>query len=150
MSELVLLLSWSVMSNSWTAAHQDSLSFIISWTLLKLMSIESVMPSNHLILCHSLLSYPESFPALGSFPMSQLFTSSGQITGASASASVFSMNIQDWFPLGLTGLVSAVQGTLKSLLQHHSLKASILWRLSFLYSPTLTSIHDYWKHHSLD
>ena len=67
-----------------------------------------------------------------SFLMSQLFRSSGQSTGASASASVLPMNIQDWFPLGLTGLISlAVQRTLKSLLQHHSSKASILWGSAF-------------------
>ena len=70
----------------------------------------------------------QSFPASGSFPMSQFFTSGDQSIGVSASASVFPMNIQDWFHLGLTGLISLdrVQGTLKSLLQHHSSKASIL------------------------
>ena len=68
----------------------------------------------------------QSFPASGSFPMSQLFASGGQSTGVSASASVLPMNIQNWFPLGLTGWILAVQGTLKSLLQHHSWKASIL------------------------
>ena len=77
-----------------------------SWSLLKLMSIESVMPSNHLILFHPLLLLPSIFPELGSFPMSQFFALSGQSIGASASASVLSMNIQDWFPLGLTGLIS--------------------------------------------
>ena len=74
--------------------------------LLKLMSIESLMPSNHLILCHPPSSCPQSFPASRSFPMSQLFTSGGQSTGTSASATVLSMNIQGWFPLGLTGLIS--------------------------------------------
>ena len=93
----------------------------------------------------------QSFPVSGSLPMSQFFASGGQSIGASASGSVLPMNIQDWFPLGLTGWISfAVQGTLKSLFQHHSSKASILLALSSLYSPTLTSIHDYWKHHSLD
>ena len=88
----------------WTAAHQVSLSITNSWSLLKLMSIESVMPSNHLILCHPLSSCLQSFPASESFPMSQFFTSDGHSIGASAS--VLSMNIQDWFPLGLTGLIS--------------------------------------------
>ena len=75
-------------------------------------------------------SCPQSFPASGSFPMSQIFTWGGQSTGVSAS--VLPMNIQDWFPLGLTGLdLLAVQGTLKSLLQHHSSKASILQRSAF-------------------
>ena len=72
--------------------------------LLKLMCIELEMPSNHLILCHPLSSCLQSFPASGSFPGSQFFTSSGQSIGASAS--VLLMNIQDWFPLGLTGLIS--------------------------------------------
>ena len=76
----------------WTAAHQASLSF--SWSLLKLMSIQSVMPSNHLILCCPQSSCPQSFPAPGSFPMSLLFTSGGLSIGASASESVFPMNIQ--------------------------------------------------------
>ena len=97
----------------WTAAHQASLSFTISQSLPKLMSIELVMPSNHLILCCPLLLLPSialthiiptSFPASGSFPMSQLFLSGGQSIGASASASVLLMNIQGRFPLGLTVL----------------------------------------------
>ena len=70
-------------------------------------------------------SFPQSFPASGSFPMSQLFTSGGQSIGTSASASVLPMNIQGWFPLGMAGLIS-VQGTLKSFLQHHNLKPTIL------------------------
>ena len=87
----------------WTEAHQASLSFTISWSLLKLMSIELVMPSNHLILCRPLLFLPQSFPSSGSFLMSQLFASGGQSIGASAS--VLPVNIQDWFPLGLTGWI---------------------------------------------
>ena len=77
-----------------------------SWSLLKLMPIESVMPSNHLILCHPLLLRLQSFPVSGSFPMSQFFASGGHIIGVSASASVLPMNIQDWLPLGLTGFIS--------------------------------------------
>ena len=77
-------------------------------------------------------SCPQSFPASGSFQMSQLFTSGGQSTGVSASTSVLPMNTQDWSPLGWTSWISfAVQGTLKSLLQHHSSKASILWCSAF-------------------
>ena len=86
----------------WTAACQASLSITNSWSLLKLMSIESVMPSNHLILGCPLLLPPSIFSTSGSFPMSQLFTSGGQSIGVSASASVLPMNIQDWFPLGWT------------------------------------------------
>ena len=69
------------------------------------MSFESVMPSNHLILCHPFSSCPQSFPASGPFPMSQLFTSGGHSTGVSALALVLAMNIQGWFSLGLTGLI---------------------------------------------
>ena len=78
----------------WTAAWQASLSFTISLSLLRFMPIESVMLSNHLILCHPLLFCLQSFPASGSFPMNRLFTSGGPSTGASASASVLPMNIQ--------------------------------------------------------
>ena len=91
---------------SWIAARKASLSFTISQSLLKLMSIELMMPSNHLILCHPILLHPLSFPASGFFPKSQLFTSVGQSNGTSASASVFPMNIQGWFLLGWTGLIS--------------------------------------------
>ena len=77
----------------WTAAHQASLSFTISWSLLRLMSIESVMPSNHLILVVPFSSCLQSFPASGAFPMSQLFTSGGQSIRTSALATVFVVNI---------------------------------------------------------
>ena len=83
------------------AARQASLSITSSQSLLKLMSIELVMPSNHLILYHLLL--PPSFPTSGSFQMSQFFASGAQSIGVSALASVLPMNIQDWFPLGWTG-----------------------------------------------
>ena len=84
----------------WTASCQASLSITNSQSLLKLLSIESVIPSNHLILCL------HSFPASGSFPISQFFESSGQSIGVSASGSVFPMNIQDGFPLGRTSWIS--------------------------------------------
>ena len=111
----------------WTAAHQASLCLSISRSLPKFMSIESVMPSNRLILCHPFSSCPQSFPGLGSFPVSQLFASGGQsicsfsfsISPSSEYSGLISFRI-DWFDL------FGVQGTLKSLLQHHSLKASIL------------------------
>jgi len=95
----------------WTAACQNAMSLIISWSLPKFMSIESVMLSNHLILCHPLLLLLQFFPASGSFPMSQFFSSSTQSIGASASneySGSISLRI-DWFDL------LAVQGTLKSL-----------------------------------
>ena len=97
------------MSNSvtqWTAACQASLSFTIFWSLLKLVCIESVMPSNHLILVIPFSSCLQSFPASGSFTVSWLFVSGGQSIETSASASVPPLNIQDRFPLELTGLIS--------------------------------------------
>ena len=90
----------------WTVSCKASLTFTISWSLLKFMSIELVMLSNHLILCCPLVLCLQSFPASGSFPVSQLFTSGGQSIGASASASVLPVIIQACFPLGLTGLIS--------------------------------------------
>ena len=90
----------------WNAAHQASLSITLSQSLLKLMSIESVMPSNHLTSIVPFSSCLQSFPASGSFPMSHFYTSGGQSIGVFASASVLSMNIQDCFPLGWTDLIS--------------------------------------------
>ena len=96
-------------ANPWIAAHQASLSITNSRSLLKLMFIESMMPSNHLILCHPLLLLPSIFPSIrvsGSFPMSHFFASGGQSIEVSPLASVLPMNIQDWFPSGWTGWVS--------------------------------------------
>ena len=89
-----------------TAACQASLSITNSQSLPKLMSIESVMPSNHLILCHPISSCLQSFSASESFSVSQFFALGGQSIGVSASASVLPMNVQDWFPLGWTGWIS--------------------------------------------
>ena len=91
---------------AWAAAHQASLSFTISQSLLILMSIELVIPSNISSSVVSFSSCPQSFPASGFFLMSHLFASGRQSIGVSASASVLPENIQDWFPLGLTGLIS--------------------------------------------
>ena len=105
LSSVQLLSHVQLFATSWTAGCQVSLSIINSWSLLKLMSIKSVMPSNYLILCCPLLCL-QSFPASGSFPMSQFFASGGQSIRVSASASVLQMNIQDLFPLGWTGWIS--------------------------------------------
>ena len=90
----------------WAAARQASLSITSSWSPPKPMSIELVMPSNHLILCHPFSSCPQSFPASGSFPMSQHFASDGQSIGVSTSTSVLPLNTQDWSPLGWTCWIS--------------------------------------------
>ena len=92
-------------ANPWITAHQATLSITNSRTLLKLMSIESVMPSSRLIFCHPLLLSPIP-PSIRVFSVSQLFASGGQSIRVSASASVLPMNTQDWSPLGWTGWIS--------------------------------------------
>ena len=134
----------------WATAYQASLSFTVSRGWLKFMSIELVMPSNSLILCCSLLFLPSVFPASGSFPMNRLFASGGQSIGASTSASVLPMDVQGWFSLGLTVLISLLSMELLSLLQHHNSKALVLHPSAFFYGPTLISVHDYWKNHSFN
>ena len=99
-SSVQLLSRIQLFTTPWTAERQASLSITNSQSLPKLMSIELVMPSNHLILCCPLLHLPSIFPASGSFPISQLFASGGQSIGVSASASVLPMNTWDQFPLG--------------------------------------------------
>ena len=124
------------MSNSatpWTAACQASLSVANSWSWLKLMSIESVMPSNHLILCHSLLLLPSIFLSIRVFSNESVlrirwpkyWSFSFSISPSNEYLGLIFFRI-DWLDL------LALQGTLKSLLQHHSSKASILQRLAFL------------------
>ena len=120
--------SCSIMSYSlwspWTAAHQASLSKTNTWSLLKLMSIMLVMPSNHLFLCRPLLILLSICPRIA---VSQFFTSGGQNIGVSASASVLPMDLQDWSPLGWTGWISLQsKGLSRVFSQHHSSKASIL------------------------
>ena len=134
----------------WTAARQASLSFTVSWSLLKLMSLSQW--------CHPTISSfvtpfscLQSYPASGFIPMSQFFSSGGQSIGVSVSASVLPMNIQSWFLLGLTGLISLQsKGTVKSLLKHHSSKASISQHLAFFIFQFSHSYSDYWKNHSID
>ena len=95
-------------------------------------------------------SCPQSFPASGSFPMSQPFASGGQRIGVSVSASVFTMNIWVWFPLGLIGLISLLSKGLSRVFskpQFESINSSVL---SLLYGLTFTSVHDHWKNHSFD
>ena len=93
-------------------------------------------------------SHLQSFPASGSFQMSWFFTSGGQSIGVSASTSVLPMNTQDWFCLGRTGWISLQSKELSRVFSNTTVQKHQV--LSFLHSPTLTSIHDYWKNHSLD
>jgi len=95
-------------------------------------------------------SCPQSFPASGSLPMSQLLASGGQSIGVSASTSVLPMNTQDWYPLGWTGWISLLSKGLWRVFSNTIVQKHQSLALSFLYSPTLTSIHDHWKNHSPD
>ena len=118
----------------WITAHQASLSFTNSWSLLKLMSIESVMPSNHLILCHPLLLLPSISPSIRVFSNEsdlpirwpKYWSFSFNITPSSKHPGLISFRM-DWLDL------LAVQGTLKSLLQHHRSKTSILRCSAFFF-----------------
>ena len=100
------LSSVCLFATPWIAVYQVSLSSTISWSLCKLMPIELVMPSNYLVLCHPFSSCPQSFQASGSFQMSHLFLLDSQSIGASALTSALPMNIQGWFSLRMTGLIS--------------------------------------------
>ena len=130
----------------WTAARLASLSITNSQTLLRLMSIESLMPSNYLILCRPLLLLPSIFPSIRVFSSESVlciccpeyWSFSFSISPSNEYSRLISFTM-DWLDL------LAVQGTLKNLLQHHSSKASILWCSDFFYSPTHTPLHDYWK-----
>ena len=124
---------------------QASLFFTNSRSPPKPMSIELVMPSNHLILCHSLLFLPLIFPSIRVFSTETVlhirwpkYWSFSFSTSPSNEYSGLISFRTDWFDL------PALQGTLKSLLQHHSSKASILWHSAFFHCPALTSVHDYW------
>ena len=128
-----------------TVACQGLLSSIISQSLFGFMSIESVMPSNHFILCHPFSSCLQSYPAPGSFPMSQLYVSGGQSTRASASLSNEYSGLIS-FRIDKLACLLAVQDSSPAP-QFESISSLAL---SLLYGPTLTSIHDYWKNHSFD
>ena len=151
MSSVQSLSHVQLLATPWTAARQASLSITNSQSLPKLMSIDSVMPSSHLILCHPLLLLPSIFLSIRVFSNEsalhirwpKYWSFSFSIIPSNEHPGLISFRM-DWLDL------LAVQGTLKSLLQHDSSKASILRHSAFFISPTLTSIHDYWKNHSFD
>ena len=134
----------------WTAVRHASLSITKSWSLLKLMSIELVMPSKHLILCHPLLLLPSIFPSIRVFSNESAlrirwpkhWSFSFSISPSNEYSGLSSFRI-DW--LGLL----AVQGTLKSLLQHHSSRASVLQHSAF-FMVNSHIVYDYWKNHRFD
>ena len=132
----------------WTVACEASLSVTNTWSLLRFMSIESMMPSNHLILCRPLLLLPSIFPSIRVF--SNVSVLHSRWTKYWASASVLPMNIQDCFPLGLTDWIALQSRDSQESSLTPQFKSVSSLVLSFLYSPTLTSIHDCWKKHSFD
>ena len=163
--------NWSLVLNDVQFSTVQSLSCVWLFVTLRLQHSRLPCPSPtpgacsnlcplsqwyHPIISSSVVPFSclQSFPASGSFQMNQFFTSYGQSIGVSASASVLPMNIQDWFPLGWTGWISF--GSPYSPRDSHESDPTPQFKtinslaLSFLYSPTLTSIHDYWKNHSLD
>ena len=135
--------------NPWTVAHQASLSFTISWSLLKLTSVESVMPSNHLILCHPLL-LPSVIPSIGVFSSESVlcirwpkyWSFIFRISPINEYSGMISFTI-DWFDLlTVLGTEESSPGP-----QFKSISSLVL---SLLYGPAVTSVHDYWKNHSFD
>ena len=150
-SSIQLLSHFWLFATPWTTMHQASLSITNSWSLLKLMSIKSVMPSNHLILCHPHLFLPSIFPSIRIFSNESVlhirwpkyWSFSFSISPSNEYLGLISFRM-DWLDL------LAVQGILKESSptpQFKSINSSVF---SFLYGPTLTSIHDYWKNHSFD
>ena len=137
---------------SWTVAQQTSLSCIISQSLLKLMSVELMMPSNHLILSLPIVLPLSIFPSIRVFSKESVlcirwpkyWSFSFSISHSNEHSGLISFRI-DWFDL------LDAQGTLKSDLQHHNLKATVLWCSAFfMVQPSFPCIHDYWKNHSFD
>ena len=149
-SSVQLLSHVRLFENPWITAHQASRpsptpgvypnSCPLSWWCHPAIS-SSIIPFS---------SCPQSLPASGSFPMSQLFAWGGQSIGVSASTSVLPMNTPDWSPLGWTGWISLQSKRLSRVFSNTTIQRIKSSVLSFLHSPTLTSLHDHWKNHSLD
>ena len=155
MNFVQLLSRLRLFATPWTTARQASLSITNSWSLLKLMFIESVMPSNHLILC---CAFSSCLKGQHHLPSIRVFSSESILRIRSPEYWSFSFSISP--SNEYSGLISfrmdwldllSIQGTLKSLLQHHSSKASILQHSAFfIVQLSYPSIHDYWKNHSFD
>ena len=134
----------------WIKARQASLYITSYWSLLKLMPIESVIPSSHLILDRPLLLLPPIPPNIRVFSNESTLHVRWPSIGVSASASVLPMHTQDWSPLGWTGWISLQSKGLSGVFSNIQFKSINFSVLSFPDSPTFTSIHDHWKNHSLD
>ena len=133
----------------WTAARQASLSFTISWCLPKLMSTDSVMPSNHLSLCRPLLLLPSIFPIIRVFS-NKLALHIRWPKYWSYSFNINPSNEHPVHPLGWTGWISLQSKGLSSISSNTTVQIHEFFDISFTFSPTLTSIHDYWKNHSFE
>ena len=141
---------YQLFATQWTAAHQASLSITNSRSLLKLMSIELVMPSNHLILCHPLLLLPSTFPSIRVFSNESVlhirwpkyWGFSFNISPSNKYSGLIFLGWNGWISFSARDSQESSPTTL-----FKSINFSVL---SFLYSPTLTSVHDYWENHSLD
>ena len=134
----------------WTEAHQ---AFLPSQSPRVCSNSSPLSQWSHPTILSSVIPFSsclQSFPASGSFPMSWLFTSGGQNTGSSPSASVLPMSIRGWFPLGLKGLNSLQSKGFLRVFSNTTVQSTNSAALSLLYNPTLTSVHDYWKNHSFD
>ena len=150
LSDYVVVFSHSVVSSS-LQSHGLQLARPPCPSLSpSLVSIQLMLPSNHLILCHPLLLLPMIFPSIRVFSNESALWITWPKYWTSASTSVISMNIQDWFPLGLTGWISLLTKGLCESSPVPQFKSINFSALSLLYGPTLTSIHDYWKNHSFD
>ena len=134
----------------WTAACQASLSLTISWSLLKLMSIESVMPSNHLILCHPLLFLPSVFPSIRVFSNESAFSIKWLKFWSFSFSISPSSEYSGWFLLGLTGWMSLQSKGLLRVFSSTTVQKHQFFNAQFFYGPIFTSIHDHWKNHSFD
>ena len=138
-----------LLATPWITAHQASLSTTNSQSSSDSHPLSQWCHPTILSSIVPFSSCPQSFPPSRSFQMSQFFASGGQCIVVSASTSVLPMNTQDWFPLGWTGWISLQSKGLSRVFSNTTVQKHQLV-LSFLYSPTLTSIHDHWKNHSLD
>ena len=150
-SDFLLLFSCQVRSNSsrptpWTTARQASLSFTMSWSLLKLIFIQSVMPSNHLILCHPLLLLPSIFPSIRVFSKESALHNRWPKYWSFISPS---NEYWGWFPLGSTSLISLLSKGLWSFSNTTVQKINSIGDQPSS-GPTFTSIYDYWENHSFD
>ena len=142
-SSLQSLSCVQLFATPWAVVYQTSLSSTNSWSLLKLMSIELVLPSNHLILCHPVLLPPSIFHSIRVFSNKSVFTSGAQSIEVSASTLVLPMNIQDWFTLGWAAWISLLSKGLSRIFSNATVQKHQFFGTQVFYSPTLTSICDH-------